>query len=160
MLVARPDRPVELNCLQLGHELLGLGRRANRCDTTEARVAELPGLVQRTQVDRHHGADLLARGVLAALARRCRCNDRCFKVEGRHTHTEIHASAALECVRDIDGARKVTDHDFGSRGAQRFRTLIVTTNKGAYTIALDPSAAMGIAPESAAPAPAAKPARA
>jgi hypothetical protein len=34
-------------------------------------------------------------------------------------------------VRDIHGTRKVTDHDFGSRGAQRFRTLIVTTNKGA-----------------------------
>jgi hypothetical protein len=34
-------------------------------------------------------------------------------------------------VRDIGGVRKVTNYHFGSHGAQRFRTLIVTTNKGA-----------------------------
>jgi hypothetical protein len=34
-------------------------------------------------------------------------------------------------VRDIGCVRKVTNHHFGSHGAQRFRTLIVTTNKGA-----------------------------
>jgi hypothetical protein len=41
-------------------------------------------------------------------------------------------------VRDIDSARKVTDHDFGSRGAQRFRTLIVTTNKSANRQVMSP----------------------
>jgi hypothetical protein len=32
------------------------------------RLPSLPGLFQRAQVDRHHGADLLARGVVAAVA--------------------------------------------------------------------------------------------
>jgi hypothetical protein len=34
---------------------------------------------------------------------------------------------------DIDAARKVAHHDFGSHRAQSFRTLIVTTNEGAHS---------------------------
>jgi hypothetical protein len=41
-------------------------------------------------------------------------------------------------VRDIGCVRKVTDYDFGSHGAQRFRTLIVTTNKGANRQIMSP----------------------
>src|SRR5512132_452236 len=78
----------------LGKPVLPLLRRV--CHVSEAHLRD------------SHLRDVDERLEVAALARRCRCNDRCFKVGRRHTHTEIHASAALQRVRDIDGTRKVT----------------------------------------------------
>jgi hypothetical protein len=68
---------------------------------------------------------------VAPLARCRRRDDGGLKVWRRHAHTEIHPSTTLQCACDVGAARQVAEYDFGSHGAQRFRTLIVATNEGA-----------------------------